>query len=435
MTIAQLMEKRAAKLRELRQIQDAAPNGEMTTEQRAAWDAAEAEARSINEAIARQQRLDNLERAASATPVNGTGNPDFDREASRYSLTRALAHASGLKVDAAREIEVSAEIERRSGRKAQGIFAPDTVFHVRRKPGGNEQRVITSTGDGAGLIFEEARPGDFIDALRASLVTMRLGATTLSGLQGNVSIPKMTDPGATAWIAENQALSAANRDFEKVTMAPKTVGALTEFSRNMLLQSSPDIENLIRNDFAAGLARALDAAALIGGGSNEPDGIITLLTDASAMGTLDEASWSQVLGMIATIEDANAGIGSMGWAVNPRAVQTLRSTVKVRFGSPLVDDAGAGFVMESPDALAGYTAASTTALPLIGSPVQTASAIFGAWSQLLVGYWSGIDVLANPYEATAYSKGNVQVRGLLTADVAVRHIESFTAATDIPVTV
>lgn len=429
LTLQQLLEQKTAKIAELRTLQKA----DLSDNERQRFDTLTAETASINDQIERRRRADDLERAAAATPMDGTGNPDFDREASRYSLVRAIAHASGLRVDAAREIEISAELERRTGRKAQGILAPDNVFRVRKQ--GAEQRVITSTGDGAGVIYEDGRPGDFIDALRANLVTGRLGATTLSGLQGNVSIPKQTAPGAVAWIAENQALSPANRDFEKVTMQPRTVGAVTEFSRNVLLQSSPDIENLLRNDFAAGMARGLDGAALIGGGANEPDGIITLLTAASAMGTLSDAAWSQVLGMIATIEQANAAGGRMGWAVNPRAVQTLRSTVKVRFGSPLVDDAGAGFVMESPDALAGYTAASTTALPLVGSPVQTGSAIFGDWSSLLVGYWSGIDILANPYESTAYAKGNVQVRGLLTADVAVRHIESFTAATDVPVTV
>jgi HK97 family phage major capsid protein len=432
MTKAQLLEKRSAKTAEMRRILDAASGAPMTPEQDAAYKTLETECRAINDQIDRQDRLDAMERGAAATPINGT--PDFDREAGRYSLTRALAHASGIRVDAAREIEVSTEIERRTGRKAQGIFAPDNVFQVRRSQG-VEQRVITSTGDGAGLIFEDARPGDFIDALRANLVTARLGATTLTGLQGNVSIPALAAAGSSAWIAENAALTPANRDFNKVTMGPKTVGALTEYTRNMLIQSSPDIENLIRNDFAANLAIALDAAALVGGGSNEPDGIVTLLTAASALGTLDEASWPQVLALIAEIESANAAMGSMGWAVHPRVVQTLRSTVKVKYGSPETQDAGAGFVMEEPGSLAGFAAASTTSLPLGGSPPSTGTAIFGDWSSLLIGQWSGVDILANPYEATAYSKGNVQVRALMTADVAVRHLESFTAATDVPVTV
>lgn len=434
MSLAQLMEKRAAKVRELRQIQDAANGADLTPEQRTAFDKIEGECRTLNEQIDRQTRLDALERSAAGTPLNG-GTPDFDREAGRYSLVRAIAHASGIKVDASRELEVSAEIERRTGRKAQGIFAPNNITHV-RKQGGFEQRVITSGGDGAGVISEQFVEGQFIDALRASLVTGRLGATTLSGLTGGpVSIPRQTEAGATAWMAENTALTPANRDFDKVTMTMKTVGALTEYSRNLLIQSSPDIEMLLRRDFASQLAIALDAAALSGGGANEPDGILALLTAASALGTLEEASWPQVLAMIATIESANAAVGSMGWAVHPRVVQTLRSTVKVKFGSPETQDAGAGFVMEEPGSLAGFAAASTTSLPLGGSPPSTGTAIFGDFSSLLIGYYSGIDVLVNPFESTAYAKGNVSVRGLLSCDVAVRHLASFTAATDVPVTV
>jgi hypothetical protein len=58
--------------------------------------------------------------------------------------------------------------------------------------------------------------------------------------------------------------------------------------------------------------------------------------------------------------------------------------------------------------------------------------VFGDWSSLIVGYWSGVDILANPYATGTYEKGGVQVRALLTADVAVRHLESFAAAVDVP---
>ena len=430
MKLHELKEARARKVAELRAIND---NDTLNdTEKRAKFDPIEAEVRTLNEQIGRAERLAEFERTATATPVNDNGTPDFDRECRAYSLTRALAYASGLTVDAAREVEVSQEIERRSGRKPQGaILAPSQVFLVPRH--GNEQRVVVSSTTGAGLIFDEHRPDQYIDALRANLVTARLGATVLSGLQGNVSIPKNAANRSGQWIGENAALTAVDGDFDGVTMAPKHVGALTEFSRNMLLQSSPDIETLIRNDFAATLAVALDSAALNGGGSNQPDGIITRLTDASAMGSLANASWEEVLSFIADIEVANAASGRLGWALSPRAVQTFRAKPKVVYGSPETRDAGAGFVQDAPDSLAGFVAASTTSMPLTGSPA-TASAIFGDFSSLLIGYWSGVDILANPYETTAYARGNTQVRGLLTADCAVRHTQSFKAATDIPFT-
>jgi hypothetical protein len=57
--------------------------------------------------------------------------------------------------------------------------------------------------------------------------------------------------------------------------------------------------------------------------------------------------------------------------------------------------------------------------------------IYGDWSNLILGYWSELDILVNPFEATAYAKGNVQVRGMLTMDVAVRHAASFAAIQDL----
>lgn len=428
MKLHELREARAKKVSELRAINDNANGGELSAEQRQRFDALETEVRSLDERITRETRVSEMERVAAGTPLNDN-TPDFERECRAYSLTRAIAHASGLNVDAAREVEVAQELERRTGRKAQGIMAPSNVFLVPRHA--NETRVIVSSTTGAGVIFDEHRPDQYTDALRANLVTARLGATILSGLQGNLTMPKNAAQRSGQWIAENAALTPVDGDFDSVTMTPKHVGALTEFSRNMLLQSSPDIETLIRGDFAATLAVALDKAALVGGGSNEPSGIIDRLTDASALGTLSDASWEQVLAIIAGIELANAATGRLGWALNPHAVKTMRAKPKVVYGSPEVRDAGAGFVMDSPNELAGYAAASTTSMPGSGSPAA-GSAIFGDFASLLIGYWSGIDILANPYETTAYSKGNVQVRGLLTADVAVRHIESFAAATDVP---
>ena len=426
MKLAELMERRAAKLAEMRQIQSA---GNLDDEKRAAFDALEKEVDGLNSDITRAQRLAEFERTAeNGTTITGT--PDFDREASQYSLTRALAYASGLNVDAAREREVSQEIETRTGRKAEGIFAPDNIFQVDRTA--YEQRVVQTSGDGAGVIFEQGLPGQYIDALRANLVTGSLGATFLSGLTGSpVSLPKLNRSAVSHWVDQNQALTASDQDFDKVQMTARTIGALTEFSRNMLLQSSPDIEQLIRRDFAASLAVGVDAAALVGGGTNEPDGIITQLTAGPGLDSVATPTWQQILALIAKIELNNVS-SSLGWAVNPRAVETLRSTPKIEYGSPTPTDSMGGFIMDGPNELAGYQASSTTNLSSsLGSPA-TGTVIFGDWSRLLVGAWSGVDILANPYESTAYAKGNVQVRALMTMDVALRGTDRFAAATDIP---
>jgi HK97 family phage major capsid protein len=84
--------------------------------------------------------------------------------------------------------------------------------------------------------------------------------------------------------------------------------------------------------------------------------------------------------------------------------------------------------MEGPNELIGYPVAVSSVLTDTGAE----TVIFGYWSQLLVGYWSGVDILVNPYETTAYAKGRVLVRAMRDVDVAVRHPESFVFAQDLP---
>lgn len=419
MKMHEIREALASRTREMRALIDAANGADLSDDAKRKFDTLETECRNLNERLTRETRIAEMERQAQATPVNGT--PDFTRACDGYSLTRAIAASFDPTVDAGREREVSQELAKRAGVAPQGIFAPTSIFHRRvRSPA--EQRVLISTTSGAGLVPTDHRDDLTVDMLRARSIVTSLGATVLSGLSGNVSIPTTDSTPAAAWIAENGALSAADFDINSKTMSPKHVGVLTEVSRNMLLQSSPDIEAFVRADFARNLAAALDSAALVGGGSNQPDGVITRLTDAAAMGTWATPTWAQGLELIADVETANAMGSSMGWAIHPAVKKKLMSTVRVA-------STDSRFIMEEPGSLYGYAAQASGHASMLGSP-SGGVAIFGAWENLILGYWSQFDVLANPFESTAYAKGNVQIRGLLTADIQIRHLEAFAAADD-----
>lgn len=416
--LPQLLEQRASRLGRMRAIMTAAETrgADLSDAERTEYDALESEVRDLNSKIERAQRLDALERAAAATPLNGEQRSDFDEACRGYSLLRAIAGVSGLDVDWGREREVSQEIARREGRAAQGVFAPQSVLMVPRR--GYETRVVVSSTSGAGAIPTDHRDDLLVDALRAASVVNALGATVLNGLSGNVSIPAI-DTGATAeWIAENGAITPADFDINSRTLTPKHIGCITEFSRNMVIQASPDVENMARRDFARALAAGLDAAALVGGGSNQPDGIGSLVTPT----TFATPSWAEGLAMIAGIATANALGGSLGWAGHPQVSKKLRSTVRVA-------NTDSRFIMEDPRELYGYQYLDTTALVGNGSPSDRAI-VFGDWTSLVVGYWGGVDILSNPFESTAYTKGNIMVRGILSADVALRHEESFAYAAD-----
>jgi HK97 family phage major capsid protein len=267
------------------------------------------------------------------------------------------------------------------------------------------------------LIGTDLMGGMYIDALRAKLVIRGLGATTLSGLRSNVDIPKLNTSATAGWVAENSPITPSDEDFASVQLRPKHVGAITEFSRNMLLQSTPDIEQLIRGDFAAVLAREIDKAAIKGGGANEPTGIIAT-SDVDHSVSFTTPTWENVLELIEVVETANA-TGS-AFVTNASVVRTLRST-------PRITSTDSRMVQETRDQLADYPLAQTSLVP-------ASTIVFGNFADLLLGFWDELSILVNPFETTAYSKGNIMVRGFVTADCALRHSESFAYADDVGTT-
>lgn len=429
-TLRALLERRAAIAGEMRQINDTAGDNDLAPEQRSRFDELRGDLTSLEERIARQTALEEAERRMQGQPYGGTGDRNLDREMRAFSLVRAIAGAAGIPgVDAARERELSQEIARRSGRQFQGIAVPISVFHDHV-----EQRVLTTAapagGPGGNLIQTDVAGGQFIDRLREALTIRRLGARVLSGLQGNLDIPALKASATAGWVNENTALTPSDHEFRKVALTPKHCGAITELSRNMLQQPSVDVEALVRSDFAAILANAVDVAAINGSGTAPvPRGILNTAGIGSVT-TGGTPSWDNILEFIADLETANTE--GTAFLTHPKVVRKMRQTVRVTTSAP--EPVDSNFIMEGPNSLAGYTCLSTTNVPVnLGtSPNDNKTAlIYGNWSDLILGYWSEFDLLVNPYEATAYSKGNVQVRGMLTMDVAVRHAASFTAATDI----
>ena len=65
-------------------------------------------------------------------------------------------------------------------------------------------------------------------------------------------------------------------------------------------------------------------------------------------------------------------------------------------------DVASNFVMPDAGTLGGFRSGSRNQLggdPTV-SPKETATAIYGAWDKLILCAWGGLDLLANPYEAT-----------------------------------
>ncbi len=159
-----------------------------------------------------------------------------------------------------------------------------------------------------------------------------------------------------------------------------------------MINASPSIEQIVRNDLVAVIARAIDAAAMTGPGGNAPTGIVATIGVTEIDMSAAPRTWADILQFPASVQADDADLAAMGWALNAWTAACLRAT-------PMDDRvAAAGFMMSAPNALAGYPAAITSALPGNGGSIPAAATlIFGSWSQLLVAYWSGFDLLINPF--------------------------------------
>jgi len=428
MRLHEMIEKRANAVAAMRALQDLADkeNRDLSEAEGTEFANHKTTIVALDKKITRTQELETFERAAPAT-IARKGDGTYEQRAGDFSIVKAIRAAmprdmGGGDVDAGFEREISAEVQRRTGKTFQGIAVPDEVLKL-------EQRTLLAGSTAADLVPNTHRADLFIDRLRSAVVCERLGATVLDGLIGTVDIPKQTGSSSAQWVGEDGSLTETDATFSDVTLAPKTVGAMTSYSRRTLLNSAPGIEQIVRNDLTSVLANEIDAKAMRGTGmSNTPTGIVNIVGVHEITGAAT-ITWDDVLEFIASIEHADAAIGTLGWAFNSWVSKKLRGTTKV------TSDAGAGFLMDAPGMLAGYQAAITNALPgtPATSPATAATMIFADWSQLLIGRWSGVDLLLNPYEATAYAKGRVIVRAMQDLDIQVRHPESFAFADDVAV--
>ncbi len=285
-----------------------------------------------------------------------------------------------------------------------------------------ERGLLANNFTGAGaLVAEDFLGGSFIELLRNRALLTSLGVGTLSGLTGNVAIPRQSAAATAYWLDEGSAVTASQQAFAQVMATPKRLAAQTAYNKQLLAQSTLDVEALVRDDHVRIIALAKDLAGIQGTGGNQPRGILNgPLTDASGGGnnitsinvptTITRAN---MLSFMSAIQTANADIGTMQWLVNPNTRAKWQSIVQVaNYPVYLTNDEGQTI---------GYPTPFTNQIGTSGTFANRA--IFGAWGQAMFCDWAGYDIVVDPYTRAANNEVVVTVN--LMTDFIVRHWPSF----------
>jgi HK97 family phage major capsid protein len=349
------------------------------------------------------------------------------KEAKRYSIL-AVARAldkpgSGA---GAFERECSDAVGKKLGREARGFFMPNEVSQLQR------DLVAGTPTAGGNLVATNLLSGSFIDILRNAMVLPQLGVRMLTGLTGNVAIPKQTGSATVYWVAEGVAPAESQQAIGQVTMSPKTIGGFTDVSRTLLNQSSIDVENFILSDLAANVGLGIQQAVITGDTAAvaaQFDGLIKLIQAGGTVagGTNGLApTWANIVALETLVAASNAESANMAYLTNTKVRGALKTTQKFAStnGMPVWDT--------SAQPLNGYQAAITNAVPsnlVKGASGAVCSAIlFGNFNDVILGMWGATDIIRDPYAMS--SSGGVRIVALQDCDMKLRNLESFSKMVD-----
>jgi HK97 family phage major capsid protein/HK97 family phage prohead protease len=402
-------------------------------------------------------------------PAGGTGLDLPAKEAREYSYARAIAiaadQAEGRRPANCLELEVSEQIERTmpgSYKRHGGLFVPTSL----RAAAG--RAAIASSAGGPG-ISAQARAGlemfmrtgvidsvtanalkevvyteyggELIEILRNIALTVKMGAKVLTGLSSPISFPRQTQDVTASWVQENPGsdMSGSNVKTDLVTLTPRTLQASTAYSRQLLVQSSVDVEVMVRGSIAAAHGLAWDLAAIHGTGTdNQPLGIYnspnvnTVDFSSSSFGTSNKIAYTGAVEMERIVAASNALLGTLGFLTTPSIAADAKNTLK--FPSAAIAQGGVlwnGTILEGE--MDGFVARATNQVSKTlgsgGAPTGGTDhgLIFGNWADLLIGQFGGaMELIVDPYSKK--KQGLIEVTSFQMCDVAVRHPVSFSVA-------
>ena len=380
---------------------------------RAAMDEVNALTQELNDA----RSIEAAEQAAAARQLQ-----DLEKkENRRFSITKFLREAaegklSGLEAEVA---EMGAKEYERMGFSRKGNVIP--MVALRDSAGQNY-----STNADGGYAKEEAAP-TYLEGLKDRLVVNKLGAHVLGDLVGTVPFVSAGAISA-AWLAEGAEASVSKSTFAKVSLTPHRNAVIGAFSKDLLRQTSIDIDNVVMGLLLDAHASLIESACINGSGtSNQPTGILNTSGIGSVAGGENGAaiSWANVVKLETAINAENANRGKLGYLTNAKVIGAMKTTEKA--------SNTARFVLDFDGSLNGYPVEWTNLVPsnlTKGEASGVCSAmVFGNFDDLYVGHWGGVDIVVDPYTLAA----SADVRIVLNSwdDCVVVNPKSFAAIKDI----
>jgi len=380
----------------------------------------EARLSSIANEVEKLDKLQNLAAQAAGNSVSRSEEKEKSKMKDQYSFKRAMEMAiSGRRDGVEGEFNaIAAEEYQRSGVSvsAHSIKIPSEVF----------KRDMTATGGSSGSeggVNIQTSVGSIIDVLLPRTVLRGLGVQQLSNLVGNLDLPTASTLPSAGWNTENGSATEKSPAFSKVTFSPKRLAAYIQVSNQLMLQSSNSIDAYVRNWLLQAMAQSMESAAIKGGGSNEPTGIIAnanvnVVFAGGATSNATNANgaapvWADVVNLMKAVENANGD--GVAYLTNPLVKAKLQTTPRQSSGVE------GNFIWPAGGSeLNGYPVATSTLVPsnlTKGSSSTLSAAIFGDFSKMALASWGGMELTVDPYSGATAGLTNVVLNAYMDCNL------------------
>ena len=361
-----------------------------------------------------------LENIPGDIPAPFSEKDEKDHKAFSYRKL-VMQAASGTLDGLEKEINEEGKKELRDGGLTPdelGVSVP-SIIHSRA--------TLQATVDAAGGYSVPDDTLGLIGSLRNNFAVGRAGAMVMGGLVGDVKFPRRASDSVAKWRSEGGVATQSDPTYEALTLTPNRLTAFTVFSRQLLRQSSVDVEAEVRDSLMYGHMNALETAVFTGSGtSNQPTGLFASSINDGDHGSNGTAlNWDNIIQLERMVAEDNALQGSLAYITNAKAAGKMKTTLKSTYQGGYIWEM---FTPLTDGMINGYNAYITNSISAAltrGTGTGLSAVVFGNWRDLIIGQWGALEFIVNPYSRDTYDE--IRVTGVGYFDLGLRHVESFAA--------
>jgi HK97 family phage major capsid protein len=304
-------------------------------------------------------------------------------------------------------------------------------------------------GEQGGYLVPIQQSSEIVDLLRTQAVVRQMpGVRVIPMTSDTLTMARLVGGAKAYWVAEGATMTQSAPNFGQIKFVARKLAAVVPITKEVMADSNPGIEQIVREDIAAALALEEDNAFLQGTGNNEqPLGILNtpgVTSIAYSSGAASAAPELKALIKGTGIVRANNGKPN-GIVHNSRIGDQLLGVVDTT-GQPVFANAIGGYRWNDLQAAAGRTSndpnqvqfgslvglvqAFTNQLAMSANTTGTGPVIIGDWRNILIGERQGLEVEMD--RSQGFFNDVVYIKVTKRTDMVVALPKTFVAITAFP---